>query len=337
MRAAIAPFVLAALVGGLFAQQHHMIFYPAAKTVPAPVARADVGRVAIGVTTLPLAQDSYKPWTKNALVTVNAFEQAIHAHAGVIMWYADWQHARAEVLKTQLDAVAKRGSTPEITWEPWDSFKPTGTAQPSYALRNIIAGKWDGYVRAWAKTLAAYGKPVRLRFAQEMNGDWYPWGVNINGNKPGEFIRAWRHVHRIFAEEHAGNVKWVWSPVAGAPRLYWPGANEVNIMGITCLNGGTTAFSTHGWRSFRQICAGSISQLHSLAPGKPIELSETGTVDRGGNPARWITSMFSFLASHPDVTSLNWFDIRKTGVDWRVQRARSIENAFIAGDRRLRH
>jgi hypothetical protein len=295
-----------------------------------------VGRVTIGVTTLPLAQDSYRPWTNHDLVTVNDFEQAVHTHAGVIMWYADWEHARPDALRTQLDAVAARGSTPEITWEPWDSFKPTRTPQPRFALRTIIAGNWDGYVRSWAKALAAYGKPVRLRFAQEMNGSWYPWGVDINGNRPGEFVRAWRHIHHIFAEEHAANVQWVWSPVSGAPRLYWPGANEVNIMGVTCLNGGTTAFS-HGWRSARTVCAGSISQLHSLAPHKPIELSETATVDAGGNPAQWITSMFAFLSNHPEVTSLNWFDIRKLGVDWRVQRSRAIENAFIAGNRRLRH
>ena len=75
----------------------------------------------------------------------------------------------------------------------------------------------------WARALAAFGGPVRLRFAQEMNGDWYPWGAGTNGNTPAEFVRAWRHVHDIFTAAGATNVQWVWSPVSGAPAAVLPG------------------------------------------------------------------------------------------------------------------
>ena len=91
--------------------------------------------------------------------------------------------------------VERRGSIPEITWEPWDTTKPLGASQPRYSLRNIADGKFDSYIRTWARTLAAYGGEVQLRFAQEMNGDWYPWGRGTNGNTPAEFVKAWRHVH----------------------------------------------------------------------------------------------------------------------------------------------
>ena len=56
----------------------------------------------------------------------------------------------------------------------------------------------------WARQVAAYKGPVLLRFAQEMNGRWYPWSESTNGNHRGEFVRAWRHVHAIF--DRAGSV-----------------------------------------------------------------------------------------------------------------------------------
>ncbi len=283
--------------------------------------------VDVGVTTTPLADNSSRPWTARDLATVNLFEREVHKHASVVMWYADWQHSAPSL--AQLRLVESRGSIPEITWEPWDSTKALRTPQPRYALRNIVDGKFDAYIRDWARTLAAFGKPVRLRFAQEMNGNWYPWGAATNGNTPAEFVRAWRHVHHIFTAAGATNVKWVWSPVSGAPRQYFPGARYVNRLGVTCLNGGTAAFAA-GWRSFASICGESIQQLHALAPRLPIDLSEVASAEAGGNKAAWIKGMFRFLAHQPAVKSLIWFNLDKQ-TKWPIQSSPASVRAFRAG------
>ena len=47
-------------------------------------------------------------------------EHAIEKHISVVMWYADWANNEPNV--EQLEAVAARGSTPEMTWEPWDAL-----------------------------------------------------------------------------------------------------------------------------------------------------------------------------------------------------------------------
>ena len=33
-----------------------------------------------------------------------------------------------------------------------------------------------------------------------------------NGNRPGEYVAAWRHVHDIFTSVGANDVTWVWCP-----------------------------------------------------------------------------------------------------------------------------
>jgi hypothetical protein len=101
-------------------------------------------------------------------------------------------------------------------------------------------------------------------------------------------------VHDLFAAAGATNVKWVWSPVSGAPREYFPGNRYVNVVGLTCLNGGTTAFH-RGWRSFASICGNSIRELHALAPNLPIEISEVASAEAGGNKAAWIKPDFRSL------------------------------------------
>jgi cellulose synthase (UDP-forming) len=303
----------------------------AASPWPAVVPRG--ATVDVGVTTAPLADNGSRPWTAADLSTVNAFEREIHKHAAVVMWYADWQHSAPSL--TQLSLIQRRGSIPEITWEPWDSTKGLREPQPRYALRNIVAGKFDSYITSWARSLAAFGGPVRLRFAQEMNGDWYPWGAHVNGNTPAEFVRAWRHVHDIFTAAGATNVQWVWSPVSGAPEQYFPGGQYVDRLGVTCLNGGTAAF-TEGWRSFASVCGDSIERLHGLAPKLPIDLSEVASAEAGGDKAAWVTGMFAFLARHPEVRSFIWFNLDKQTA-WPIHSSQTAELALRNGVQAARY
>ena len=301
---------------------------------PWPATAARASAFTVGVTTRALAVNASTPWAPGNLSEVNAFERAIRAHAGIVMWYADW---RSRIDPAQLRAVARRRSEPEITWEPWDVMVGLRRRQPQYSLASIIAGRHDAYIRSWARALRAYRKPVLLRFAQEMNGDWYPWSARAEGNRPRQFIAAWRHVHDVFASAHATNVLWVWTPVArfglSLDTSSYPGDAYVNIVGLSGFNGGT-ALPWTGWRSFSSLFDGSLAALHRLAPHKPVQISEVSTVAAGGSKAAWITGMFRDLAKHPQVRSLVWFNVAKQA-DWRITSSSRAAAAFAAGLRRL--
>ena len=103
-----------------------------------------------------------------------------------------------------------RGITPFIWWQPTDPANPAAGVYERY--QNIIKGKHDQYIRDWAKAAKAYGKPVIVRFAHEMNGDWFPWSMTSNGNTPERFVKAWRHIVIEFRSVGARNVKFLWSP-----------------------------------------------------------------------------------------------------------------------------
>ena len=115
-------------------------------------------------------------------------------------------------------------------------------------------------------------------------------------------------------------MKWVWSPVArfSLPinTSEYPGDRYVDVLGLSGFNGGT-ALPWTGWRSFASLFDPSLATLHQLAPGKPVQISEVGSAEAGGNKAFWIARMFADLHAHPQVTSVIWFDLRKQ-TDWRI-------------------
>jgi hypothetical protein len=333
MKAAATSLLVLVATLALLAYQQGMIGGPGSAPAAGPAwqrTSGSAGKLDLGVTTDPLARDWWKAWKPSDLSTVDSFEQGARKHAAIVMWYADWQH-NARPLTSQLNAIERRGSTPEITWEPWDASKGLYNPQPRYRLVNIIDGKFDSYIRGWAHTLAAWKHPVLLRFAQEMDGNWFPWDDYAHGNRPGQFVQAWRHVHRIFELAGATNVKWVWSSAFARSSAQFPGAAYVDVMATTCQNGGRPLFA-RGWKSFAQGCGKTIDRLHALEPGIPIQLAETATAERGGSKPRWIRDMWAYLAARPYVTSMIWFNLVKE-TNWRINSSRSAERAFAAGAR----
>ena len=129
----------------------------------------------------------------------------------IIMYFQNWEQLdKNNFDPVKMQAAVDNGSTPMVTWAPRDPNK--GVNQSKYALKTIIAGNHDAYIRQWARDAATWGKPMYLRFAHEMNGTWFPWSPGVNGNTAKQFRSTWTRVHRIFQEEGATNVRWVWSP-----------------------------------------------------------------------------------------------------------------------------
>src|SRR4051812_9962148 len=165
-----------------------------------------------------------------SLQALEESESALRSRPAIIGTFADWRHA-ADFPTATARAINDRGAVPLISWEPWDW--DGGTEQPAYALRRILAGDHDALIDRWAAEVAAYRRPVLLRFAPEMNGDWRPWAAAVNGNRAGEYVATWHHVRERFARAGASNAVWVWNPIVaydGSTPLseLFPGADQVD-------------------------------------------------------------------------------------------------------------
>jgi hypothetical protein len=222
----------------------------------------------------------------------------------IISFYSAWGDKPAQQFPVRMvETISRMGSVPMITWEPWVvDFDPhLRTNLPSLeereygALAAIAKGQYDFYLVPWARAAAAYEKPLLIRFAHEMNDPYrYPWGPQ-NGNRPEDFIAAWRHVHLIFQKMGATNVLWVWSPHVSMPwfEYYYPGDEYVDWIGTGVLNYGTIA-SWSRWWSFHQILEKAYPQM--LRMKKPIMICELGTVAQGGDMTEWYRQAFYHLS-----------------------------------------
>lgn len=236
----------------------------------------------------------------NTFAGMEKVESALHYKFPIISFYSAWGDKPTQQFPLRMaQTIAGMGSIPMITWEPWvvDFDERLRTNLPpleerEYAsLKSIARGDYDFYLVPWAKAAAEFRRPLFLRFAHEMNDPYrYPWGPQ-NGNRPEDFVAAWKHVHLIFQKMGATNVLWVWSPHISMPwfEFYYPGPEYVDWIGTGVLNYGTVATWSRWW-SFHQILEKAYPSLLRL--GKPIMISEFGTLAEGGDPAEWYRQAF---------------------------------------------
>ena len=158
--------------------------------------------------------------------------------------YFDFR-AQPERLRAFLMAAQLRGCVPSVTLDPKDYANPDIVYQKTF-LALIAAGQFDAELSGWAQVLREYGQPVLLRFAHEMNGDWYPYGGGGDAEGDGRpdgpeaFIRAWRYVHDRFAAEGAANLIWVFCPNGedfpdkdwNRPFRYYPGDAFTDLISV---------------------------------------------------------------------------------------------------------
>jgi membrane-bound metal-dependent hydrolase YbcI (DUF457 family) len=277
-------------------------------------------RVAMGI---------YLPGADQDPGVIDAFAQAVGREPAIVHLYRSWTQLPFE--PAPLSAVWERGSMPLVTWEPWSDFEGMGVP-----LWEIAGGYKDGYIAEAARQAAAWGGPLLVRFAQEMNGGWYPWG-KVAGNSPALYKAAWRRIVSIFRQEGATNVRWVWTPYVNFGKLpfqrYYPGDKWVDWAGFDGFNWGEP------FESFRRIFDDSYAELVKMT-AKPLMIAETGSVEGSpGSKAIWVRRAFSRgLPRYPHVRALDWFsDVHPRGMNWRVDTSPSAFSALAIEMRKPRY
>jgi hypothetical protein len=234
------------------------------------------------------------------------------------------------------ELLAERGVVLKITWEPW--IMEGGVAQPQYSLSSIIGGEHDAYLRRWAEQIDEYGDPVILRPMHEMNGGWYPWGAGVNGNQPGEFVEAWRHIRAVFDEVGASNVTWEWAPnqlFEGTAELepLFPGDDLVDRIGISAYNWGDEYEQYHRWRDFPELMGPTVEAIRGFTDAS-IGVAETASSSVGGDKAAWLDEMFTHALAE-GYAFLSYFNL-DTHRDWSVDGESDYRKAFVEGFERTR-
>lgn len=227
----------------------------------------------------------------------------------------------------------ERAVIPIITWEPWE---PWSGWYPR--LADIAAGAEDERIGQWAARARQLPGTVLLRFAHEMNGDWYPWSVRKDpAQRPEDYVAAWRRIHELFEQQRADNVQFIWCPnfePVDNIAFYYPGDDVVDWVGLDVYN----------HPEWPRPPGPLIDPVYRFAVqrDKPVLLTEvgsaekfepvrgTGSLDPWRSKSRWIEALFREVAARPDIHGLVWFDVHKES-DWRIHSSVSAWTAFRHG------
>lgn len=254
-------------------------------------------------------------WSTNTIALTDWTEATTGLAPAVLSTYTPFSEPFPSAWAAE---AVRRGVPLVVSWEPWDWNRPVGTEQPEYSLAGIAAGRHDPYVREWARAAAASGASIMLRFAAEMNGDWHPWS---KGERPAEFVAAWRHLHRMVEQEGAANVRWVFNPVvhfAGATpvRAFWPGSAYVDWLGVDGYNW-YGVLPNRRYETVDEVFGETIQLLRELDPRLPIMIAECGAGPAAKD--RWIPDLMR-TAPRLGVSLVVWFEHDKE-TDWRMTTA----------------
>jgi hypothetical protein len=284
---------------------------------PAPTATAEkpvVAQVGDVLGDHPLCGVMLKDRTKKA---VDAIEKAVDCRPELIKVFASVEDGISAKTLSEVPGV------PLLSIEPWSTAG--GEKQADWRLARTIDSTWDEQYAAIARAVIEYRKPILVRFAHEMNGHWYPWGVT-NGNRTGEYVKAWKHVVGLFRDMGATNALWVWSPnvIRGADsktiKQFWPGKNYVDVVGLT----GYGVRETDPTKTYRD----TLKLVYALTD-KPIVLTEVG-VQPGPEKRSWLKAFGPWLTDNPRIAGFIWNQVNRDG-QWSFDDSAANLAAFRGG------
>jgi Glycosyl hydrolase family 26 len=243
------------------------------------------------------------------LSQLGVFSGTIGRPLGLVHVFQNW---RNPVRNDVLASVASTGAIPVVDW---GCISDTA----------VIDGSQDALITSYAQSLAAYGRPVFLRWFWEMNLIKLPRTKSCLGTQGASgYVKAWQHIKTIFQQQGATNVAFVWCPSvikADFASAYYPGNQFVDWIGFDGYD--RTQDPTILTSQFLPFYA------HWVPNGKPMMMAETGaTTDQAAFLANLATTLPKTL---PKIKALLYYDSEGTS-DWTLANSPGNPglNQFIA-------
>jgi len=248
------------------------------------------------------------------LEAIEDFEQLVGKHQAIVASSSYWGEQTFPTANVNI--IWRHGSIPLVFWSPWD--EPYGQECPPdrFALTTVLEGKWDAYIDRWADAACAFGHPLMVSFANEMNGTWFPWsGYYYGGGSTGTvcpsplpipapiiykdgypvpgppcprpfmgpetFKKAYRYIVDRVRARGAHNIQWVFHVTNySMPQEPWNFFAEYypGTDYVDWLGASIYGeqFDVDPWNKFSLLIEGPYKELCAVDPQKPLMLAEWG-------------------------------------------------------------
>ncbi|MEV5824471.1 hypothetical protein AB0L25_02735 [Spirillospora sp. NPDC052242] len=220
------------------------------------------------------------------IADVTSFEGDLGRRLDIVQTYHDWKADFPGDLAAEVTGSDRHLL---LTWDGGDT-------------REVVQGRFDDMVRERARAIKKLGKPVFLRWSRDMD----ELAEEERVHSPADFIAAWKHMRKVFAEEKVQNVAWVWCPTARGfgtrdAGAYYPGDAHVDWICADARPSGDFDF---------QELSESLKPFLQWARdrSKPIMIAEFGVPrSYGERRAEWLRAAAETLQD-PQVKAVVYFN-----------------------------
>ena len=254
-------------------------------------------------------------------------EEHIGHKFNIVLHYSDFLETYTPYLVGDvLRKAYSEGRTVELTLQPNRDHVGENT------IFSVLDGKYDEFLNAYAKDIAEFSHPVLFRLCNEMNGDWCEYSGYRMSLDTELYRELYRYVYDIFKKNNANNVIWVWNPNGksfpdfkwNSERMYYPGNEFVDVLGLTLYNTGNY-YEGENWAEFSEL----YRPLYEKAVKEyamPFMITEFASARCGGNKEDWTRKMLSEMAGFPKIKAAVWWN--HADLDWEG----NVSRAYYIND-----
>lgn len=170
-----------------------------------------------------------------------------------------------------------------------------------------LSGRIDDEIRRHARQVRDLGKPVLIRIRWEMDRP----NLAASVGSPALYQEMWRYVRRIFAEEGARNVSWVFCPTAdgfaeGRAAAFYPGDDSVDWVCVDVYAGSRL-------RPMSKLLAPFLKW--AAARPKPIMIGEYGVARSHSSRERsdWLRGAAAVFQANPQIKAVLYYESNPDG------------------------
>ena len=155
--------------------------------------------------------------------------------------------------KNSIDIILEKGKTPFIRLMFRSVFEQN-QEDPKYKMKDILNGRYDAAIIAWANEAKNCSTNLLVEFGTEVNGVWFSWNGYYYGggtcdeygdpnypDGPEIFRDSYRHIIDLCNQQGCDNITWFFHfDVNDAPEEWWnnpiyyyPGDDYIDWIGVS--------------------------------------------------------------------------------------------------------
>lgn len=249
---------------------------------------------------------------------LNKIEKNLDFRFPILLYYTGFMENEAAHprVATALANAGREGRLVELTLQtavqsPWKGNM----------VYDVLDGRYDVFLKNYAKAVADSEYPVLFRLGNEMNGDWCVYSAYHTAKDTEIFKEFYKYVYEVFENAGADNVIWVWNPNGKSfpdfkwnhELCYYPGDDFVDVIGMTSYNTGTY-YEGETWIEFDDMYDELYARCVELYE-KPLMITEFSSSSVGGDKVAWVENMFQHMKKYDKIKVAIWWD----GCDWDAE------------------